>query len=93
MIIKDLRNSFNPVPKNKRIVNKRLINSKKHICEYCGKKNCWTNKHHVKSKGASGNDTNDNLIELCGSCHRAVHDGIITKKELLKKINNRVKNK
>lgn len=92
MIVTNLSNSFNPVPKNKRIKNQKLINDKKHNCEYCGKKNCWTNKHHIKSKGASGDDTEDNLIELCGVCHRAVHDGIIKKEDLLrivKKRNNR----
>lgn len=89
MIIKDLSNSFNPYPKEKRIKNQKVINDKSHNCEYCGKKNCWTNKHHVKSKGASGNDTDENLIELCGSCHRKAHDGIIKKEELLEIIRNR----
>ena len=89
MIITDLSNSFNPVPKNKRIVNKKLIDKKKHNCEYCGKKNCWTNTHHIISKGAGGNDTIDNLIELCGNCHRDVHDGKIQKEKLLQIINSR----
>ncbi len=93
MIVTDLSNSFNPYPKNERIKNQKLINNKKHDCEYCGKKNCWTNTHHIKSKGASGDDTEDNLIELCGNCHRKVHDGIIAKEELLKKIKNRRKRK
>lgn len=91
MIVTNLSNSFNPVPKNKRIKNQKLINDKKHNCEYCEKQNCWTNKHHVKSKGASGDDIEDNLIELCGSCHRKVHDGLISKKELLEKIKRRKK--
>lgn len=50
MIVTDLTNSFNPIPKNERKKNKKLINKKKHNCEYCGKKSCWTNKHHIKSK-------------------------------------------
>ena len=76
-------------PKNSRIKNKKLINAKKHNCEYCGKKNCWTNMHHVRSKGAGGDDVEDNLIELCGDCHRKVHDGIIKKEELLKIVKRR----
>lgn len=84
MIVTDLKNKFYPVPKNKRIVNKKLINKKKHNCEYCCKKNCYTNTHHIKSKGSGGNDTEENLIELCGDCHRKVHDGTIKKEELLK---------
>ena len=91
MIIKNLSNSFNPCPKEKRIKNQKVINDKSHNCEYCGKRNCWTNKHHVKSKGASGNDTEENLIELCGSCHRKAHDGMIKKQELLEIIRNRRK--
>lgn len=89
MIVTDLSNSFNPYPKEKRIIDKKLIEDKKHNCEYCGKRNCWTNKHHVKSKGASGNDTIENLIELCGDCHRKVHDGMIKKQKLLEIIKNR----
>ena len=92
MIVNDLSNSFHPVPKNKRIKNKKLIDDKKHDCEYCGRKNCWTNTHHIKSKGSGGNDTEDNLIELCGTCHRLVHDGIIKKKELLEIIKGRKQN-
>lgn len=78
-------------PKNARVKNKKLIDNKKHNCEFCGKKNCYTNKHHIKTKGSGGDDTEDNLIELCGSCHRLVHDGIIKKEELLKIINGRRK--
>lgn len=68
-------------PKNQRIKNQKLIDDKQHVCEICHKKG-WTNKHHIISKGASGGDTGNNLIELCGKCHRLVHDGIITRKEL-----------
>lgn len=32
MIVKDLTNSFNPVPKNKRIVNKKILKDKKGMC-------------------------------------------------------------
>lgn len=80
-------------PKNARIENKKLINKKSHKCEYCNKKNCYTNTHHIKSKGSGGGDTEDNLIELCSACHRKVHDGIIQKEELIKIIKNRRKRK
>ena len=89
MIVTDLSTSFNPVPKNERKKDKKLISKKKHDCEYCGKKNCYTNTHHIKSKGAGGDDTEDNLIELCGVCHRKVHDGLISKQELLKIVRKR----
>lgn len=89
MITKDLSKEFYPVPKNKRIKDKKQLNKKKYNCEYCHKKNCYTNTHHIISKGAGGNDKADNLIELCSNCHRKVHDGIIKKQELLGIIKNR----
>ena len=39
--------------------------------------------------GAGGDDTADNLIELCSNCHRKAHDGIIKKEELLKIVKRR----
>ena len=76
MIVKDLSNSFNPLPKNKRIVNKKLLKDKKGVCEICGRKGS-TEKHHKKTKGSGGNDTEDNLIELCRICHTKLHNGEI----------------
>ena len=76
MIIKDLSNEFYPVPKNKRIVNKKLLQDKKGICQICGKKG-YTEKHHKKTKGSGGDDTEENLIEVCRKCHRLIHDGKI----------------
>lgn len=91
MIVTDLSNSFNPVPKNERKKNKKLIDDKKHNCEYCGKKNCYTNTHHIRSKGAGGDDIEDNLIELCGACHAKAHSGEISKQELLRIVKKRKK--
>lgn len=76
MIVTDLSNKFLPVPKNKRIVNKKLLKDKKHKCEICGKVGP-TEKHHIKTKGSGGNDTEDNLIEVCRICHTKIHAGKI----------------
>lgn len=76
MVIDDLSNSFHPYPKNKRIVNKKLLKDKKGICQICGKVGP-TEKHHKKTKGSGGNDTEENLIEVCRKCHRLIHDGKI----------------
>ena len=89
MIVTNLRNSYNPVPKNERKKNRKLIDDKKYNCEYCGKKNCYTNTHHIKSKGSGGDDTENNLIELCGACHVKAHNGAISKQELLKIVKRR----
>lgn len=72
----DLSKEFHPVPKNKRIVDKKLLKNKKGICEICGKRT-QTEKHHIKSKGSGGDDIEENLIEVCRICHRLIHDGKI----------------
>jgi len=76
MIVKDLSSSFHPLPKNKRVVNKKLLKDKRGICEICGRKGP-TEKHHKKTKGSGGNDTEDNLIEVCRICHTKIHNGEI----------------
>lgn len=76
MLVKDLSNSFNPYPKNKRIENKKLLKDKKGFCQICGKAG-QTEKHHKKTKGSGGDDTEENLIEVCRKCHRLIHDGKI----------------
>lgn len=76
MITTDLSKEFHPVPKNKRIVNKKLLKDKKGICEICHTKG-QTEKHHKKTKGSGGDDTEENLIEVCRKCHRLIHDGKI----------------
>lgn len=72
-------------PKNARIVNKKLLKDKKGKCELCGKRG-QTEKHHKKSKGSGGDDTKENLIEVCRICHTKLHTGEI-------KISNRGKTK
>lgn len=72
----NLANEFHPVPKQKRIVNKKLLRDKKGICELCGARG-QTEKHHIKTKGSGGNDTEDNLIEVCRKCHTRIHTGEI----------------
>ena len=76
MIVKDLSNSFNPLPKNKRIVNKKLLQDKKGVCQLCGRKGA-SEKHHKKSKGSGGDDVEENLIEVCRICHTRIHTGEI----------------
>lgn len=76
MIVTDLRNSFHPVPKQPRIKNKKLLKDKKGICHICGRRGA-TEKHHIKSKGAGGDDVEENLIEVCRICHSKIHTGEI----------------
>lgn len=64
------------VPKNKRIVNKKLLKEKTGICQICYKEG-YTEKHHKKSVGAGGDDVESNLIEVCRGCHSLIHSGNI----------------
>ncbi|MCQ4146266.1 DUF222 domain-containing protein [Rhodococcus qingshengii] len=43
----------------------------------CGRTR-FLHAHHVKFWGRGGNTDLDNLIMLCGTCHRALHDGQFT---------------
>lgn len=38
----------------------------------CGKP--ATEIHHVRTRGAGGDDDDENLLALCSECHRGVHD-------------------
>ena len=70
-------------PKNTRIKNKKVLKNKQGMCKLCGK--CGqTEKHHIKSKGSGGDDSEENLIEVCRMCHTKIHTGEIRKKDILK---------
>lgn len=59
-----------PVPKVKRVKDERYL---KKIREYrcCACKGRNADAHHVKSKGAGGDDTQ--CIPLCRTCHSLLH--------------------
>lgn len=58
--------------KNKRIVNLDLLNVvRKLSCLACGNWPC--DPHHVKSKGAGGDDISENLMPLCRMHHVEIH--------------------
>lgn len=60
--------------KPKRIVCKKTIAKYRGVtCQACGKANS-SNPAHIKSRGAGGDDTDNNLLALCFNCHRAQHD-------------------
>lgn len=75
-------------PKPKRIRNKKLLQQKKGWCEHCGSSG-YTEKHHIRSRGAGGHDVEDNLVELCRLCHIKAHSGAISRDKLNKIIERR----
>ena len=48
-----------------------------YTCQCCGKKNCRVEVHHIVFRRNGGSDSLENLITLCGDCHKSVHSGEI----------------
>jgi len=60
--------------KNKRIVDKKLLeNFRTYPCIVCGVMSMVC-AHHLKTKGSGGNDVTENLIPLCLIHHQEVHN-------------------
>jgi hypothetical protein len=81
--------TFNPSPKQKRIVDKELIEQILDEQGCCligfdgrfGK--CFGNDrlpHHIKSRGSGGDDVRGNIIRVCLHHHQEIHNGLISKK-------------
>lgn len=66
-----------PYPKQKRIVNKRLLARIRSLgyCMLSGHSQCWggLDAHHIIGKGAGGNDLEDNIALLCRFHHSLMH--------------------
>lgn len=61
-------------PKNKRVKDRKLLDSYQGSpCNICGKTE-GTVAHHLKTKGAGGDDLPENLIAVCHEHHREIHD-------------------
>lgn len=60
-------------PKPKRIVDKKVLAAvRKRPCCACGKRG-EIHAHHIKTRGAGGGDTFDNLLPLCLKHHNEIH--------------------
>lgn len=64
-------------PKTKRIVDEKLLKRvRARPCDACGK--CSTKEYpnqacHIRSKGAFGDDIENNLLTMCPLCHHNQH--------------------
>lgn len=45
--------------------------------------------HHIKSRGAGGDDIQENEIDLCGECHSKAHNGQIKRQTLIQIVADR----
>lgn len=60
-------------------------------CELCGRgtKDFKPDVHHIKPKAKGGSNRESNLIVLCPTCHRRVHDGRVSQADLKRAISKR----
>jgi len=49
-----------------------------YTCQQCSKRNVRLEAHHLVFRAQGGKDTLANLLTLCESCHRKLHEGKIT---------------
>lgn len=79
------------LPKYKAIKMQTVIDAcREPKCEICGRE-CHGEPHHIKSRGAGGPDIPENLIQLCGFCHRAAHNATIPSERLYRVVARRLK--
>ncbi|NPV52196.1 MAG: hypothetical protein HPY71_01580 [Firmicutes bacterium] len=75
-----------------KIIDRRAIEAaRKPYCELCGRRGP-VEVHHVFSRGMGGGgrlDVHFNLISLCWQCHRAYHDGRISRERILQAVARR----
>jgi predicted HNH restriction endonuclease len=81
--------SFRP-----RITDTRLIQALRAAigyCEICGAYPAAGERavHHCRPRGAGGGDTLDNLIVVCPVCHLRLHQGLMSRSQLLDLVNER----
>jgi 5-methylcytosine-specific restriction endonuclease McrA len=53
---------------------KRLLQRDNWRCQACGSRTALE-VHHLKFRSHQGDDSEQNLITLCTSCHRQIHAG------------------
>lgn len=80
----------NATDRPKRIVDRKALKRARQRthCEHCGERfesypfyrSC--SPHHIKSRGAGGPDSDENLISLCGLCHDLAHRAKISRERL-----------
>lgn len=69
-------------PKPTRVKDRRAIElARRDWCELCGRPGA-VHVHHIRSRGAGGDDVLENLISLCPECHDLVHRGRIPREWL-----------
>ena len=77
-------------PKATRVFSSRAVEAvraRDPYCRVCGGKR--EHVHHIKSRGAGGDDDVRNMIGLCSGCHSRAHAGEIFRDQLMKILTDR----
>lgn len=61
-----------------------ILSRDEYTCQKCKSKNTKLHVHHIKFRENGGTNSPDNLITLCKSCHKNLHDHLNSQKESLK---------
>ena len=64
-----------------------VLHRDNYTCQCCGKKHTRLEVHHIVFRSQGGTDNEINLITLCESCHKAIHDGLLTLTKKPKRLN------
>ena len=51
-------------------------------CACCGMGSLETEWHHIIFRSQGGDESDENMLEVCRDCHAKIHDGRITKDEV-----------
>lgn len=51
-------------------------------CACCGMGSLETEWHHIIFRSQGGDESDENMLEVCRSCHEKIHAGKITKEEV-----------
>lgn len=64
-------------------LSKKVLERDNYICQCCGLK--ASEAHHIVPLGREGKDEMDNIVALCGMCHKGCHKrGVYSKEEFQK---------
>ena len=62
-----------------KIIRQIVLERDGFICQECGKSDCLLDVHHIKPYRISNDNSIDNLITLCRSCHSRIEYQIMLK--------------
>lgn len=80
-----------PLARPVRLVDEAVLERarRRGFCEVCKVARERCEAHHISSRGAFGDDTQDNVVAVCRLCHVRIHAGLISRDDLREIVNAR----